>query len=51
MIALFQVNSDFTDDTAPKKVVDATLAAFGQIDVLVNNAGQMKLSPGKCVLP
>ena len=32
---------DVTDATAIKRIVAATLAAFGRIDVLVNNAGGM----------
>jgi len=43
---------DVTDPTAPTTLVDATLAHFGRVDVLVNNAGKgspkpiLELDPG-----
>jgi len=33
------------DDDLPERLVDVALAEFGSIDVLVNNAGQMKSAP------
>ena len=33
------VMGDLTDPSTPQAVVDATLAAFGSIDIIVNNAG------------
>jgi L-rhamnose 1-dehydrogenase len=36
---------DLTEDTAPLKLVDAAIAAFGQIDVLVNNAAFFRPLP------
>ncbi|MFO1123170.1 MAG: SDR family oxidoreductase [Hyphomicrobiales bacterium] len=32
---------DLTDDGAPQRLIDAALARFGRIDVLVNNAGSL----------
>jgi NAD(P)-dependent dehydrogenase (short-subunit alcohol dehydrogenase family) len=32
------IRTDITDPAAVRKMVDATLAAFGQLDVLINNA-------------
>ena len=32
---------DITDSSFPQKLVDATIAAFGSIDIIVNNAGYM----------
>ncbi len=31
--------ADLTDPTTPQKLVDAALAAFGSLDIIVNNAG------------
>jgi L-rhamnose 1-dehydrogenase len=36
---------DLTEDAAPQKLLDATVTAFGQIDVLVNNAAFFKPLP------
>ncbi len=33
------ISGDLTDPSIPQEVVDATLAAFGSIDIVVNNAG------------
>lgn len=38
------VETDVTDRAACQRLVDATLDAFGRLDVLVNNAGVMPLS-------
>jgi L-rhamnose 1-dehydrogenase len=40
---------DLTEDAAPEKLVDAALTAFGQIDVLVNNAAFFKPLPSEQV--
>lgn len=42
--AKYQI-TDVTDRTAVEALAQATLDAYGQIDVLVNNAGLMPLSP------
>ena len=34
-----QILGDLKDDSMPKKLIDGTIAAFGQLDILVNNAG------------
>lgn len=39
------VKADLADPLAPKALFDATEAAFGRVDVLVNNAGIMQLAP------
>ena len=35
------IKLDLTDDGAPQALIDAALAKFGRIDVLVNNAGSL----------
>jgi len=39
------VETDVTDKAQVKRLVDAAVAAFGRVDVLVNNAGLMPQSP------
>lgn len=39
------VNCDLTDQQQAAGVVDATLRAFGRIDVLINNAGIIEVGP------
>jgi 3-oxoacyl-[acyl-carrier protein] reductase len=41
----FAVKADISDPSAVRKMFDAAEAAFGGIDVLVNNAGIMTLAP------
>lgn len=36
---------DIADPAAPKRIVDATLATFGGLDVIVNNAATIKTGP------
>jgi C-7 ketoreductase len=36
---------DLADPTAPKRIVDGALAAFGRLDVIVNNAATIKTGP------
>jgi len=42
--ALF-VPHDVSDETSWQKVIDVTLATFGGIDVLINNAGILRTAP------
>ncbi len=37
--------ADITADDAPKAIVDAAVARFGRLDVLVNNAGSFNFGP------
>jgi NADP-dependent 3-hydroxy acid dehydrogenase YdfG len=37
--------ADFTDETAAQRAVRETEAAFGRLDILINNAGVMYLEP------
>lgn len=37
--------ADITADDAPKAIVDAAIARFGRLDVLVNNAGSFNFGP------
>ena len=39
------IHGDVSDPAAVRKLFDQTEAAFGPVDVLVNNAGVMKLAP------
>ena len=39
------VQADVSDDAACKALVAATLAAYGRLDALMNNAGQTKAAP------
>ena len=39
------VTVDVTDDDGPQALIDATLAHYGRIDVLVNNAGVSRVVP------
>ena len=37
--------TDITADNAPKAIVDAAIAAFGRLDIVVNNAGSFNFGP------
>jgi NAD(P)-dependent dehydrogenase (short-subunit alcohol dehydrogenase family) len=39
------VPDDLADATAPRRIVDAVLERAGRLDVIVNNAGHLRLSP------
>ncbi|MGX7419777.1 2-dehydro-3-deoxy-D-gluconate 5-dehydrogenase KduD [Carnobacterium gallinarum] len=39
------IQLDLTKEDSPKKVVDACLAAYGKIDILINNAGTIRRAP------
>jgi 2-deoxy-D-gluconate 3-dehydrogenase len=39
------VRADLGDRSAPQRLVDAALAEFGQLDVLINNAGTIRRAP------
>lgn len=41
----FVIVADFADETAAQKAVHDTEAKFGQLDILINNAGVMYLEP------
>lgn len=36
------IEADFSDETAPERVIDGVIDAAGQLDILVNNAGIMR---------
>jgi len=40
-----EVLGDMAEKEAPKRVVGATIEAFGRIDILINNAGMIRRSP------
>lgn len=40
-----EVTGDMADTATPGKVVDAVIAEFGRIDILINNAGMIRRSP------
>lgn len=40
-----EVTGDMADKEAPARVVDAVIAEFGKIDILINNAGMIRRSP------
>ena len=39
------VVADTSDLTAPQKIFDATMAAYGTVDILFNNAGKLSVTP------
>ena len=43
--AAIAIQGDVSDDAACKALVAATLAAYGRLDALMNNAGQTKAAP------
>lgn len=43
----FAVTADVTDADACQRAVDAAVTEFGQLDVLVNNAGVVRLAPAE----
>lgn len=40
-----EVTGDMADAGSPKRIVDATIAEFGKIDILINNAGTIRRAP------
>lgn len=40
-----EVVGDMADHSAPKRLVEGVLAAFGKIDILINNAGMIRRTP------
>jgi 2-dehydro-3-deoxy-D-gluconate 5-dehydrogenase len=40
-----EVAGDMADHAAPKRLVEGVLAAFGKIDILINNAGMIRRTP------
>lgn len=43
------VGGNLTEKDTPRKIIDKTIATFGRIDVLVNNAGICKFTPAHSV--
>ncbi len=41
----FAIEADVTDQTAARAAVDATVARYGRLDIVINNAGLMLLGP------
>lgn len=41
----FSVSGDMSDKDAPKSVVEKVVEKFGQIDILINNAGMIRRTP------
>jgi short-subunit dehydrogenase len=39
------VACDITDDAAPRRLIDAALASYGRLDIVVNNAGIIQVAP------
>ena len=39
------IAGDMSDKTTPKRVVEAVVAEFGRIDILINNAGMIRRTP------
>ncbi len=39
------IAGDMSDKTTPKRIVDAVVAEFGRIDILINNAGMIRRTP------
>jgi 2-deoxy-D-gluconate 3-dehydrogenase len=39
------VRGDLSDKTAPRQLVEQTLAEFGRLDILINNAGTIRRAP------
>jgi NAD(P)-dependent dehydrogenase (short-subunit alcohol dehydrogenase family) len=42
---VLSVSGDVTDDSVLRSVVERTIDTFGHIDLLINNAGQVRFSP------
>ena len=45
------VIADTSDLTAPQKIFDATMAAYGTVDILMNNAGMLSLAQFADITP
>lgn len=41
----FEVTGDMADKSVPGRIVDETVAEFGRIDILINNAGMIRRAP------
>ncbi|MDA0371955.1 MAG: SDR family NAD(P)-dependent oxidoreductase [Actinomycetota bacterium] len=42
---VYSTRGDVTDDDVLKRLVDDTMSTFGRIDVLINNAGEVRFTP------
>ncbi len=45
------IQADFTDDTAAARVIEAVIDRFGRLDVIVNNAGLVEMTPKEAFDP
>lgn len=43
--SVIAAHGDVTDDSVLQRLVDDTMARFGRIDVLINNAGEVRFTP------
>lgn len=44
-VDVLAVRGDVTDDATLRSLVDVTIRSFGRLDVLINNAGQVRFTP------
>jgi short-subunit dehydrogenase len=44
-VAVTAVSCDVTSDEAPRQLIDAAIASYGRLDIVVNNAGIIQVGP------